>query len=458
MKTRSIDTFQQDHICDVCGRTLLRGENTEGFLAAGRRLDVCELCKPRALHEGWVREGTIPDYPNAGAAAPRRGGLFGRLRSRSGGNDGDRAANKRRGRQSLDDELAGDSWNPHAPMQEPDFQETEYQAPSRSRERAPERGYERVPEPPARQRPDSYPPDADVVPPRRPSRRGMPPHQQPLEAAAFEPQPQARIEPQSEPRPLQFTPADDRGAWDDQDYSNSEQAGDSEYEGGAIEAWASEPQEDGWLDQPVAGEAEIFDDAPHGAQPAGADDYEQLPDEFEDEYEDDPEFEQPQQLPGRRAREPRARMQPIEPQPPERRSLFRRQRGERRARQNEQEMDSGLRQPAEPRHVHAIPSDDLHKSAAAVSAFNDSEHCRTIAGVARSLGAPVVNVAADRAHAGSVWIVASWELCWYRYEVDISSARRSVRLDTQGYELSDLSEAQQTANAVANASGQVTLA
>jgi hypothetical protein len=456
MKTRSIDTFQQDHVCDVCGRTLLRGENTEGFLAAGRRLEVCELCKPRALHEGWVREGTIPEYPNAGAAPPRRSGLFGRLRSRSGADGGDGSGKKRRGRQSLDDELAGDGWNPHAPMQEPDFHEPEYQAPGRSREPAAERGFE-PDEPPVRQRSASYQPGDDIVPPRRPSRRGMPPHQQPLEATAFESELDERIDPNGEPRPLQFAPADDPGSWDDQDYQDPADAG-AAYEGGAIEAWASEPRDDGWLDQPVAGEAEIFDRAMPPARPGEAADYEQSPGEPKDEYEDDPEFEQPQRLPGRRAREPRPRMQPNEPLPSERRSLFRRPRGERRARQNEQEMDSGLRQPPEPRHVHAIPSDDLHKSAAAVSAFNDSEHCRTIAGVARSLGAPVVNVAADPAHAGSVWIVASWELCWYRYEVDISSARKSVRLDTQGYELSDLTEAQQTANAVANASGQVTLA
>jgi hypothetical protein len=454
MKTRSIDTFHQDSVCDVCGRTLLRGETTEGFLSGGRRFDVCELCKPRALHEGWIREGTIPDYPNAGTQPPRRGGLFGRLRSR-GGDDGGGARKKRRGRETLDDELGGEGWNPHAPVQEPDFHEPAYRTPERGRDARP-RGAERHI---ADEAPRAYEPSAGAVPPpRRPSRRGMPPYpvEPPVEAAAIEHEQDDRAAADAQPRPLEFSPADDPAVWDEE--PSIDAGGDAAaqaYEGGAIEAWES-ADEEGWLDQPVAGEAEIFDAAPEQEWPGEAVAYEE-PDEPEVGYDDDPEFEQPRQAPNRGSREPRARMQPNEAAP-ERRSLFRRPRPERRTRQNENEIDRGLAQHSEPRQVHAIPSDAMHKSAAAVNAFNDSEHCRTIAGVARSLGAPVVNVAPDRAHAGSVWIVASWELCWYRYEVDISSARNSVRLDTQGYELSELTEEQQVANAVAGASGQVTLA
>jgi hypothetical protein len=57
MSTRTIVTSQPDVACDVCERRLLRGEQTDIFIAAGRRLTVCELCAPRAANEGWMREG-----------------------------------------------------------------------------------------------------------------------------------------------------------------------------------------------------------------------------------------------------------------------------------------------------------------------------------------------------------------------------------------------------------------
>ena len=56
MATRVIVTSQPDVACDVCARRLLRGERSDVFLAAGRRRTVCELCAPRAAHEGWMRE------------------------------------------------------------------------------------------------------------------------------------------------------------------------------------------------------------------------------------------------------------------------------------------------------------------------------------------------------------------------------------------------------------------
>jgi hypothetical protein len=51
-----IVTSQPDVACDVCERRLLRGEQPDVFLAGGRRRIVCDLCAPRASHEGWLRE------------------------------------------------------------------------------------------------------------------------------------------------------------------------------------------------------------------------------------------------------------------------------------------------------------------------------------------------------------------------------------------------------------------
>jgi hypothetical protein len=242
----SIRTSHDADVCDVCTRTLLRGEKTEVFVNGGRRYNVCELCKPHALHEGWLREGAIPDFQGPGDRVQRRGKLFGR---------------KRRNEREIE-------------LQEP-----------------------------------------------------------------------------AEPRTL-----DDElsfgGGW-------------------GMAAHAASPS-------PEAGPA----------SPAAS---------------------------GRGSRV------------------------------------------REPRHVHAIPTSGDHKIAVAADVFNASTHRRTVAGVARSLGAPAVNITPDATHPSIVWVVVSWELCWYRYEIDLSDAQGHARLDGQGYELSELAEHEQVGNAASDESGALIL-
>jgi hypothetical protein len=211
-------------VCDVCGRTLLRGEHAEVYLDGGARRSVCELCKSRALHEGWVREGTMPTYDSGETASNRRGSLLSRLRRR---------------RESPPQEAAE----------------------------------EQMPEPP--------PPD--------------------------------RVE------------------------------------------------------EPAA----------------------------------------PPRAPRKRTREPGR----------------------------------------EPRHVRAVPMGAGQKIASAIEVFNNSEHRRTVAGVARSLGAPIVSIHPNEAHSSRVDIVAAWELCWYRYEVDLSDEVPLMREAGRGYELDELSPHERQPNA-----------
>jgi hypothetical protein len=232
--TKDIRTTDLHGACDVCGRTLLRGERAEVFLSGGHRRSVCELCTDRALHEGWVREGAAASWDGAAAAGERRRSLLGRLRSRK----------------------------------------------------------------------DGRPPGRERIP-------------------------------LSEEEP----PVD-----------------------------ASPPAPASW------------------------------------------------------------------PEPVPVRERIR-----------------------EPRHVRAVPTSGEQRIASAVEVFNTSEHRRTIAGVARSLGAPTVSVFASEERASRVTVVVSWELCWYRYEADLSDEVPSVRVEDQGYELDDLPELQRTPNAVADEHGRLTL-
>jgi hypothetical protein len=266
MTTRDIRTSHETSNCDVCGRTLLRGEHADIYLNGGTRRSVCELCKTRALHEGWVREGTVPAYETGDAGSERRRSLLGRLRSR--GRD---YVNGSSPAPTLDDDLDSQAWTESG----------------RS-------GIELSPadaaEPPPVRRPRESP--------RRPVSRG--------------------------------------------------------------------PSRDG-------------------------------------------------------EREPR-------------RAANR-----------------------EPRHVHAVPSSDAQKIIAAVELFNGSEHRRTVSGVARSLGAPWVSIAPVSAHPSVVNLVVSWELCWYRYDVDLSEDQPTIRVCGQGYELDELEPAERIANAVADEHGQLAL-
>ena len=80
MAARTIVTFHPDVACDLCGRRLLRGERPDVFLGGGQRRMVCELCAPRASHEGWRRE-VDAQLTSPRAQHPQRSrSLLGRLR------------------------------------------------------------------------------------------------------------------------------------------------------------------------------------------------------------------------------------------------------------------------------------------------------------------------------------------------------------------------------------------
>ena len=233
-RTRDIRTNQQDISCDVCGRTLLRGERAEPFLAGGVRRQVCELCTTRAQHEGWIRESGADQVALRTARHEGRGRLVDRLRAR--------------------------------------------------RERARE----------------------------------------------------------------------------------------------VADAQAAQE----------AAEAGMHFDSPPARAP--------------------------------------------EPPPPE--------------------------PPREPRHVRAVPTNAELKMERALDVFNASEHVRTVAGVARTLGPPAVAVRPLEERPSVVAITVMWELSWYRFEVDLSDEGSGVRREGHGAELDELEPAEQAVNAAADEQGGLHLA
>jgi len=253
MATRTIVTSQPDVACDVCERRLLRGEQPDVFLAAGRRRTVCELCAPRAVHEGWMRESERQSL-NLAPLRPRRGrSFFDRLRQVG-----------------------------------------------RPTEAA-----------------------ADIV----------------SESAPYAPEPQA------EPEPYDLLEG---------------------YAGAASDPVPATPRQSSAAQSELAGPSAAI------------------------------------------------------------------------------ELDVGARG----------PSSELGQ---AIAAFNASEFPRRVAGVARSLGAPEVSVRIAE-HADSVVaIVVAWELCWYRYEVDLDEQPPEARAVAQGTELAELAREDRLANALAGESGTLSL-
>ena len=129
-----------------------------------------------------------------------------------------------------------------------------------------------------------------------------------------------------------------------------------------------------------------------------------------------------------------------------------------RERDRDRDRDRPPAPPREQRSVHAIPTNLDLKMARALDLFNGSSHPRTVAGVARSLGTPIVAVRPSPTEGSVVTIVVGWELSWYRFEVDLGDEAAGVRLVTQGTELSELEPADQMPNAAADEQGELHLA
>jgi hypothetical protein len=284
MAARAIVTSHPVVACDVCGRSLLRGESPDVFLAGGQRRTVCELCVPRAAAEGWLREADSHDSSVRPTRGRRAGSLLGRLRQR------------------------------RDPVEGPLRRETTQPGPGTA--------------------------DADDGTPR------------------------------------------DGGLYEFLD-------------GGVIER--AEPYE-----------RELYiDSAPAGRSADGV--WSAQPDGF---AQDSPEL-------------------------------------------GAHELDQTWSAHNEDPTRVAVTSGGL-KVARALEVFNAGEQPRRVAGVARSLGAPSVTARALEESGSIVAIVVAWELCWYRYEVDLGDEAAGSRLIAQGMELDEIPEEDRLGNVATDERGELT--
>jgi hypothetical protein len=283
MAARAIVTSHPVVACDVCGRSLLRGESPDVFLAGGERRTVCELCVPRAAAEGWLREADSHDSSARPTRGRRAGSLLGRLRQ----------------------------------LREP------AEGPLRRESTRPASG--------AAGSVEGSVADGGLY--------------EFLEGGSVE-----RAEP-----------------YEQELYIDSVPAGES-----VDGVWSAEP-------------GRFAQDAPE----LGAHDLDQ----------------------------------------------------------------AWSAHTVEPAHA-AVTSGEL-KVARALEVFNAGEQPRRVAGVARSLGAPSVTARALEASGSTVAIVVAWELCWYRYEVDLGDEAAGSRLIAQGMELDELPEEDRLGNVSTDERGEL---
>jgi hypothetical protein len=73
----------------------------------------------------------------------------------------------------------------------------------------------------------------------------------------------------------------------------------------------------------------------------------------------------------------------------------------------------------------------------AADLFNASPHRRTVAGVAKSLGAPQASIVPLSGVSGEMVVTVAWEISWYQYRVS-PDAPQPLRLAERGHDLEEL--------------------
>jgi hypothetical protein len=90
----------------------------------------------------------------------------------------------------------------------------------------------------------------------------------------------------------------------------------------------------------------------------------------------------------------------------------------------------------------------------AADLFNESAFRRTIAGIAKSLGAPKASIVPLSGTSSDVVLTVAWDISWYQYRVTPELAQ-PVRLEERGHELAELDPLYKDWNAHLDEHGRV---
>ena len=113
--------------------------------------------------------------------------------------------------------------------------------------------------------------------------------------------------------------------------------------------------------------------------------------------------------------------------------------------------------PKDPRHVRAVPTTAEVKVGRALELFNGSEHAKTVTGLTRTLGVPLVSALPSPEAASKVTIIVAWDLSWYRFTVDLGDEAHPIELEAKGEEIDQLGGGLRDWNGAVDATGDLVL-
>jgi hypothetical protein len=115
---------------------------------------------------------------------------------------------------------------------------------------------------------------------------------------------------------------------------------------------------------------------------------------------------------------------------------------------------SGEAEPVVPEPILRRLSDSEAALVEAADLFNASLFRRTVQGVARALGAPLVSMVPLSGVNSEVVLTFAWEITWYQYRV-LPEAGQPIRLADRGADISEIEPAFTDWNAQLDESGRV---
>ena len=115
---------------------------------------------------------------------------------------------------------------------------------------------------------------------------------------------------------------------------------------------------------------------------------------------------------------------------------------------------NGEHQPVVPEPVLRRLSDSEAALVEAADLFNASLFRRTVEGVARALGAPLVSIVPLSGVNSELVLTFAWEITWYQYRV-LPEAGQPIRLADRGADISEIEAAFTDWNAALDESGRV---